>query len=283
MEYVGGLLINIAANLIFWLALGLVFRYFVVGKTNARFLKFFGLENSRKLTVYLSNLWLPTMPKKSGGCIISGDEFKATKTINSLFGSAPYRLADLARGLVDSFWIGKKIEVDIQVSPMDSTYDLKDNMIVVGAATKNSIRRYYVHHNMVSVIIAGESPDPIEDVHVNPLKQHFIVKKGKESGTLPGPENCNLAIIEKVYDEDHGRVVFMCVGLRGDTSWAATEYLKRHWNDLFKVFGNKNFACCLWFLDTDSPLNKDREPHDIKSFPSSILTPQESLSQSATN
>ena len=73
---VNELLASILANIIFWLGLGFIVRYVVISKTQHEFLKFFGLETNKRLVVYLSNLWLPSLKQEPWGCILSGQEFK---------------------------------------------------------------------------------------------------------------------------------------------------------------------------------------------------------------
>ena len=52
-----------------------------------------------------------------------------------------------------------------------------------------------------------------------------------------------------MHDAVHGTTVIFCVGRRGDTTWAATEYLARNWSSLQKEFGGEPFAVCLGFRE----------------------------------
>jgi hypothetical protein len=258
------LFFNILANIIFWLGLGLIFRYLIVSKTRKNFLKFFGLDTKKKLIVYLSNLWLPSITIKPWGRIISGYEFKVTKSINNLFGSTPSNVPDLVKGLVDALFIEKNLEICVEVSPLTGGFDLSRNMIVVGASIKNSIRRCLLNDNMAFVTISGEPlNDPINDNKVldNPLKQSFEIKKGMQTGTILEKQgDYNIAVVEKVCEPQSNTVIFMCVGLRGDSTWIATEYLARHWDDLFKKYGDNSFARCLWFPNSGKPMEDYAEP-----------------------
>ena len=266
-NYLIDLFINILANVMFWLVLGLGF-HCIIRRTQSEFLRFFGLEHNRKLIVYLSNLWLPTMTKKPPGCIVAGQEFKVPKTLGALFGSAPFRLPELVRGLVDSFWIGSKLDVDHRVSPLDGGVEPGSSMIVVGATTKNSVRRDYLNKGMIYVTIAGEPAERPSDIHVNPLEQRFIVMRGKLKGeSLQRNGDHNLAIVERIRDEKNDIIVFMCTGSHGDSSWAATEYLVRHWHELFTRFRDKSFARCLWFPYTAGPMEDYSEPCHVHDPP----------------
>ncbi len=269
-DIVSDLFVNILANIIFWLGLGLLFRYVVISRARTEFLRFFGLETNKRLVVYLSNLWLPSITLKPWGCILSGQEFRVTKTVSSLFGSAPLNFPEQVKGLVDTFWIGKSLDVSIEVSSVGEHFDLACNMIVVGTSTKNSVRRYYLNRNMVYVTIAGEptnSPTD-KDILANPLEPRFVIMKGKQTGeTVQRKGKYNLAVVERIRDEEDRTIVFMCTGLRGDSSWAATEYLARNWRKLYRKFGDKEFACCLWFSDADGPMEHYREPIHIRDLP----------------
>lgn len=270
IAYLIDLLVNIVANLIFWLGLGTFAYYVIFRKTLSEFLTFFGLDRNRRLTVYLSNLWLPSMKQEPWSRIVSGHEFRVTKTMHSLFGSAPVSLPELVQGLVDKFFLGEKIDLGIEVSPQSDGIELVNNMVVVGATTKNSVRRQFVEKGMVYVTIDGEPtvpPKQDEDILTNPLQERFIVTRGKRAGeAIERGGRYSLAILERIRNEQDDTVVFMCTGLRGIGSWAATEYLARNWRKLSHEFGDRNFARCLWFPLTDDQTTEYREPihiHDV--------------------
>ena len=258
MNYINDIVINIIGNVIFWLALGLLVYFLGVGKSRRRFLRFFGLQNQKKMVVYLSNLWLPDLEKEPWGRIISGHEFRAIKTLNNLFSSASSSMPDLVRGLVDSFWI-RDIDLSVEVSPLDDKFSFGNSIIVVGTTIKNSVRRYFLEKNMVCVRIVGETTEPPDDILINPLDQSFEVLKGKDRGRIFKEEGTyNLAVIEKLCND--GEIVIMCTGLHGDSSWAATEYLNLHWRELERIFRDKNFARCLWFRETPPRMTVYEEP-----------------------
>ncbi len=76
----------------------------------------------------------------------------------------------------------------------------------------------------------------------------------------------NLAVVEKIRDADRGTTIFFCSGMRADGSWAATEYLVRHWRQLHREFGDSCFALCLGFPKTNSYLTEYREPIRLASL-----------------
>jgi hypothetical protein len=264
--FLNELFVNVLGNVIFWLLLGFTVRRFLIRRARQKFLTFFGLNQKRKLVVYLSNLWLPQLRQKPWGQVLSGHEFDVTKTFNSLFGSSPFSMPEMVRGLVDSFWI-KAIDLTIEISPLDHNFDTTCNMIVVGSTLKNSIRRYLLNKNLITVKIDGEQAKFSKgNLIKNSLKQQFIILKGKQSGeSIKRNGKFNLAVIEKVVDNHN--VGIMCVGLRGDSTWASAEYLARHWAELESKFGADNFARCLWFPYTEKPMTHYIEPVHIRDIP----------------
>jgi len=54
--------------------------------------------------------------------------------------------------------------------------------------------------------------------------------------------------------------LFFCLGARGDSSWAAAEYLVRNWKRLSGEFGDEDFVACLGFPQTEKYMNEYREP-----------------------
>jgi hypothetical protein len=264
MDFLVNLISNVLANVIFWFGLGLVI-WIGIRITQSRFLKFFGLEFNRTLIVYLSNLWEPTT-RKPEGYVISGHEFRVSESVNSLFGSTPFRFPELVRGLVDSFWIGKKLKILTTVCPLtleDITFT--QNMIIIGATPRNIVRRYYVKTGPPYLIFSKELKEIGDDADQLATPWVQVIKGHRKSDRIEG--DYNLAIVEKLYDEEHKTVVFMCLGERADSSWTATEYLVRHWGKLSKKFGDKEFALCLGFPMSESYMDDYEEPRILASFP----------------
>lgn len=56
-------------------------------------------------------------------------------------------------------------------------------------------------------------------------------------------------MVEKIHDTARGTTVVFCLGRRGDTTRAATEYLARNWRSLQREFGDRPFALGLGFRD----------------------------------
>jgi hypothetical protein len=259
MDFLINLASNILANIIFWFGFGLII-WLIIQVSQTRFLKFFGLERNKKLVVYLSNLWKPT-EGKTEGYVISGHEFRVTKSISSLFGSTPFRFPEIVRGLVDSFWVGRKLNTPVTVSPLTTDNLSFTNMIIVGSTYRNIVRKYYVNTGALYLVFTDELKETSADFE--PAIQ--IIKGQRKNELITG--DYNLAIVEKMYDEEHGTVIFMCAGYRGDSSWATAEYLVRHWQELRKKYGDKAFALCLGFPNLRAYMEDYEEPVILASFP----------------
>jgi hypothetical protein len=241
---------NVVANFIFWLGLGVTVGIIArFGQRNFR--KFFGLDKNKHLTACLSNLWSTETSDRSRGYWVGLHELRASEAIARLFGTASFRLPDIVRGLVDAIWTGSRVyEFQTTVSPAktDDPHDfdhLVNNMIVVGGASRNSIRRLYIDSDMVSMKLSNELPKA--SPHQPPRDQFDVYILVERDPGVHITSAHELAILEKIIDPQHGTVVFFCAGLRGNTTWAATEYLVRSWRDLAKEFGTDPFAVCLGF------------------------------------
>ena len=246
---------NVLGNIFAWLFLGILTLLIVRRRTRIRFESFFGLKNGKKVIVYLSNLWDPKRAKadKPWGSIVAGQEFQASQVVSRLFGVSPFSLPEIVRGFVDAFWIVKRIEIELTVSPVDTSFDNSNNLIVVGSTQKNTVRRAYARKNALHVIIDGE-PIKLDDnqinIHMNPLMERFKVLSGPRAGDIPTRKGeYELAIIEKVREQK--RVAFFCVGTTGYGSRAAIEYLARNWENLWETHKDHSFARCLWFPQKD--------------------------------
>jgi hypothetical protein len=260
MGFLLGIVSNVVANIVFWVLLGAVFWAFSAAAAQ-RFSRFFGLARVRSVAVCLSNLWTPqSSPSgRQEGYTITLHELRAGQSVGKLFGSAPLRLPELVKGLVDALWLHHPVQCPIEVSPLRvEDADLDRNLIVVGSSARNSLRARYLQAGLPSAILAGENEPPDGRMAPSPARYITILHNGDRSEVALA--NANLAIVEKCRDPDRGTTLFFCLGSRGDSSWAATEYLVRNWKRLATEFGNSSFVICLGFPNTEKYLEEYREP-----------------------
>jgi hypothetical protein len=90
----------------------------------------------------------------------------------------------------------------------------------------------------------------------------FTITRGEEKGEYPVGD-VNLAVVEKCHDPERGTTIFFCLGIRGDASWAATEYLVRNWRRLAAEYDDRDFVACLGFPKTEKYLDDYREPINL--------------------
>ncbi len=260
MGFLLGLASNLVANIVFWLSLGAVF-WAVSTVVVRRFSRFFGFGRVRSVTVYLSNLWTPQLSRsgRQVGYAICLHELQAAQSVDRLFGSAPLRLPDLVRGLVDALWLHRPVQCAIAVSPLKAAdADLDRNLIVVGSSARNSVRARYLQARLPTAILAGEEQAPAYGLVPGNSGYITILRGGGKSEVALA--DTNLAIVEKCRDPDRGTTLFFCLGTRAEGSWAATEYLVRNWKRLASEFGDGAFVLCLGFPKTEKHLDEYKEP-----------------------
>lgn len=244
---------NVIANIVFWIGLGLTMAG-MVRIAQRRFRRFFGLHTNQQLIVCLSNLWTTETSTRPRGYSVSLHELRASEAITRLFGTASFRLPDMVRGLVDAIYLGgHRYHFHNTVSPSATDdpkhfSELSGNLIVIGASARNSIRRLYLDENLVRLRISNEQPD-IGSHQPSPEERHVEVLQGADLGQRVTSNFLELAVVEKVHDTVRGTTVLFCLGRRGDTTWAATEYLARNWRSLKREFNNGPFALCLGFRE----------------------------------
>ena len=182
MNFVIGTLSNVVANLIFWVLLGLAFWLASVFLAR-RFMGFFGLRSTHGVNVYLSNLFTPEgkLSGRTDGYTISLHELRAAQSIDKILGSAPLRLPDLVRGLVDSLWLRGQLQFEVLVSPLNSSdADFSRNMVVVGSSVRNSVRAHYLSAGLPTAVFSGEKLSGDVRGRLDPLSKIAIIRDGND-------------------------------------------------------------------------------------------------------
>lgn len=226
-----------------------------------RFIRFFGLQQTRSIAVCVSNLWTrrSSLTGRGEGYTISLHELRAAQAIDKVFGSAPLRLPDVVRGLVDALWLRSQVACETLVTPTDpQDADLSRNLIVIGSSARNSVRAAYVRSQLPIAQLQGERAATGGRIPMGAVQTVLMSCDGDVSERVF--QGLNIAIVEKCRDPALGTTVFFCFGARGDGSWAATEYLAREWKNLAREFRDKDFFVCLGFPLTERYLTTYREP-----------------------
>lgn len=248
MTFVANVLGNIVANVCFWVLLGAVF-WFASAVARRRFVRFFGISEVGRVTVFLSNLWDGTRSRRSVGFIISKHELWASQAIVALLAAAPLRLPEVVRGLVDAVWLHGPLRCVVDVSGPGPERALAQSgaTIIVGASRRNSVRRYFIENSVPHAILLHETVGG-KDVLSEDVDRIWIDRSNGERQIIQS--NLLLAVVEKVRS-DHQGTLFFCVGARADGTRGAVEYLARNWKTLEREFRTDPFVVCLGFPKFD--------------------------------
>jgi hypothetical protein len=182
MGFLLGFVRSVAANIIFGLLLEIVF-WAITTAVARRFSRFFGLYNIRSIAIYLSNLWSPELSRRKRA-MLSLHELRAAQSVDQLFTSAPLRLPELVRGLVDAVWPGHPVRCVVEVSPPGTeSADLDRNLVIVGSSARNSLRASYIRAGLPSAYLTDEIDTP--DGRLGPSRERSISiwRNGHTSGS----------------------------------------------------------------------------------------------------
>jgi hypothetical protein len=257
MSFVFDVLSNVVANAVFWAALGVAF-WSLSKAGQTRFSRFFGVDQSSLIVIALSNVWKREASSRRIGFSISMHESLAAQSINSLLATAPMRMPELVRGLVDSLWLRTRIQCKVQVSPPeDGDVESGASLIVIGAAGRNSVRRKHLADGIPRALLAAEEPGRGQ-VRPREVKEVLIRRRGGDLQRIQS--ELVVALIEKVVLPEQGKTFFYCLGSRGDCTWLVTEYLVRHWRRLHREFGTGSFVVCLGIALSEQYITQYSDP-----------------------
>lgn len=87
------------------------------------------------------------------------------------------------------------------------------------------------------------------------------------SKAIRGFWNYNIVILEKTTFIN--TPILMCAGSRADSTSAGIVFLMRHWEELYRIYGNKNFTLCIGFDH-----NKEERYLDLEEYKTGKLEPK---------
>jgi hypothetical protein len=131
------------------------------------------------------------------------------------------------------------IDPEIESSPAFENSIPYDNLVVFGSTVYNlATKRYMEHPSCLFSFITTDTGDPGIVIRSGGLKDVEI--PGRASGR-------ELAIIQRVKDEEHGNTVFICAGLGQSATFGSARYLIDNWRKLHRQYGSRDFGVCLAF------------------------------------
>ncbi len=250
--------ISILGNLLFVL-FSIVVGYIWVLAIRRKFNDFFGLNKKNSISIILSNLWdSSATDRKQWGEIVSGLEMNGARVISNMFSSASLGLPEVIRGIAVNYWMNDKFTVRVSVSPKNYEYKYSsETLIVAGATTKNSVRRYFVKNQISKVIIKGEPINEPMNIHENNLSNEFEFLtsfKNAEKDKKEYPCENSIALIERIeikspeLNSKDTQVIFMCLGKSSKQTKFALLHLKDNWKDIKRdCHGKGKFTLILYF------------------------------------
>jgi hypothetical protein len=227
----------VLGNVVFWVLVGVL----ALGSSRVlqrRVYAFFGVPRGGRITVIVSNAWRRAPGSDTAqGYALSLHELRGWQTVEAFFGSAPLRLPELARGLVDAVWLREQITTDLVVStPQQLT--TAGTEIVIGSARRNHARRAHLDAGRTRAWLGAE----VEGAPMSAVNRVHVARGG---ATQTIETDLQIAVLERHVDASTGRTVFYCHGNRADGSRVAVEYLARHWKRLAARHAGRPFVVLL--------------------------------------
>lgn len=236
MGLIGSVAAGLLANVLFWVTFGAL-AWLSARGARRRLNRFFGVESASCIRVIASNLYDGKEKNKDLAATLSLHEAKAASEIERLFSSAPIRLPELVRGLVDALWLPSQLRVEILVSPLErAVSESADPAFILGSSSRNSTRRTYLELSQVGARFEREVNPPLGRSGVVLLSGRKAVAAERQA-----------VIVERTARVRGKPVTFFCLGDRADGTHHAVRWLVEHWRELERAHGDHSFIYVLEF------------------------------------
>lgn len=256
----GGMISGILLVVLGFLLAGVVY-YF---SRYRKLLSFFGLTSQRcTFILYLSSLDVlrggsvdaAGVPRSFAGIALPGNEFLVIPSFSLLFNRfAATPTYTLLRLILQRHW-SSRIKTLILPSPLSLTQIRFENTLSLGSPGYNEVTKY--HQTQTA---------PYLQFNMN--NGQIEINKGPHTGrAIPNPNNDDLAILEKLFDDSHSVTVFIAAGMGVNGTRGAAEYLLAHWQELSKIYDKRPFAWCLAFPQAHIDPNGWQHPRILERFP----------------
>ena len=254
MPSIGDILLTAAPYVIGGLATFVGFIIFGLSKQR-KLLRFLGLDKeSRRVIVYLSSLLIPRgcavgfdgQPRSYQGITIPIEELSVSALLSKALRIDAFENIPPAirKPLQKRSAIFRPITVDVNASPMqENDIDFSTRSIItVGSQGYNVVTNYCVDHNLSQLQITHNG---------NAIQ---IVQGRHRGETIRRPSNQHdIAILEKLVDRTRNdTTIIVGAGLAVLGTMGAIHYLIDHWQELEKLYGDREFALVLQFGPTET-------------------------------
>lgn len=237
------LLVNILANIIFWVVGGFLFG-FLLSLRRRKLIRFFGVVKNRPIIVYLSSLPVEGgsivdkygIPSRYDGIAVHASEFQIIPQITSLFVSNMFQeIPDLFAGLVDNVWLLKKPVIEFMLSPKTQNEIVRSGSICVGGPNFNLVTEYYLKTGNPFISLSREYDAWMAKV-----------ARGSRAGeVLSVPDNWDVGVVLKIIDVEKLSAIFIVGGTGSNGTRAAVEYLVINWESLYRSYKLGEFGIAI--------------------------------------
>jgi hypothetical protein len=213
---------------------------FIIIFQKRKLLEFFGLNKSKKLTVYFSTLFIPTGTANTHnlqnisfqGPAIPEYEYKVIPFFSELFTSINVGESVLS-GIINRLLIGDAV-ITYLSSPLTFNSTSSNNIISLGGPGANVVTYNFMINRQTWLKFTNNNSS-------------IEIAKGKAKGKIIGIATMqdDFGILEKVFDSKNNRFIFIAAGVNYSATMGTAYYLAMNWKTLHKEYGNKEFALCL--------------------------------------
>ncbi len=279
------ILVNLLSDLLFLLA-AITVAWAIFTLTRRRqLLQFFGIQRSRRMVIYLSNLRIQEYgsigidgrPRSYQGPAAAYDEMEVANSFRNLFSYFLPSLSDLPDFL--SKLLIADIKVEVVLSPQKpEELERSASFITLGSPVFNvasgSVERelhsqaYFeeVEEQDFTQTVPGTMPPPLQDTQIasaSGTARDLPYQQGEEYPHFPPPQRSTYSqirirdldpitdptwgFIERVIDYDRQRHVFYAAGRSALATAGAAYFLATEWANLLKQKQDKPFLIMLRF------------------------------------
>lgn len=242
---------NILSDFIFVLLTALLGLLFYRLTRRRNLYSFFGLD-SRRVVIYMSNLFIPRkgatsgfggLPRSYTGSAIPYYEITMLPPLLRFFNIIIPGVGDLP-DILKTLTLSD-IKIEYKASPL-AVGEIDDNSVIFSFGSPG--------YNVVSDFVQKKlSPKMLM------IKDNMQIINA-QTGDVMG-EGRNVAFLQKVFDKENQRWVFYAAGIDENGTKGALLYLIRNWSGLRRKYGKKAFSICFefpWSKEDPKGFNKPK-------------------------